>query len=628
MTIPKPRSRTLAGATCAALAMAVLLLGRPAAALPAAMTKEGVQKKAVIITHDARLFARPTGSEGKKADFMTLFFLLTGETGGRVPVTYGPDKEAPDGWLARDSFVEWNTRQMINFEPQAGRELARIFKDAGCAEKFSQSGGAAASPCLELGSEPKRTGTQRDNYSLLVPVLERDRDNYRGGFVRVAEGGSAVKPLPDGAAGAPKTPGSDRVGYDLVLVVDSTASMEQWFQPTLQALNEFIRSARQQFGSRETLPPFRVGLLFYRDRRIQKDCDLEYLFRWEAELTDDISAVSRALAGAKETSCESEEAAESVYDALSRAVQDPRWGDGHYKVVLLVGDAPPHGPGNREKNPLGLDVDAITKMSEERNVRFMTFKIGLADTTEFKELATSVKAAVQGRFRAIEPTDKVAYKAALLKALQEEWGLLIASNKVVDRGITQPQAQQNPSILQRVQPDLSRYDVPIIIANLPPGSTSSGAPEFVEGWVAKKIKQQLAVSEYVFMGKAPLVRLVNVIETIALSAQESISEGGESFIRSMRSSLASMLSVQPEELFRPGESLDGMMAKANVLPFKTTVLSFTAEEVNAWKPADFLRLNKILGEKTTALREFAQRPGNIRYFGDKPHLYVPRDLFP
>lgn len=616
---------TAVAGTVAILAWVALATARPGSALPIAKTKENVQKKAVIITHDAKLFAKAAGADGKEVDFMRIFFLLEGEAGGRVPVTYGPNEADPDGWLARDSFVEWNTLQMINFEPQSGRELARIFADAGCAEKFGLSGSAGA-PCKELGSEPQRTGKQKDDYALLVPVMTRNGDNYQGGFVRVTAGGRVVKPQTNLEAHTGAKTGSDRLGYDLVLVVDSTASMEQWFRPTTQALDAFVGSVRQQIGSGELKTPFRVGLLLYRDRKIVPDCDIGYLFHWEAELTDDTQAVSRALAGSKEANCGSDEAAESVYDALSRAVQDPKWNDGHFKVVLLVGDAPPHPPGNKEKNPLGLDVDSITKMSEERNIRFMTFKIGLGDDAEFKALATSGKAEVQGRFRAIEP-DPNAFKNALLSALNEEWGLLMKGNQAVAQGITQQQAQQDPKAVQNIL-HVKDYDLPIIIANLPPGSAGSGAPDFVQGWVPKKIKQKLAVGEYVFLGKTTLQRFVNVIDTIALAAQDGVTEGGDSFIRSLRTSLATMLNVQPDDLFRSGESLDSMMEKADILPFKTTVLSFTAEEVNAWKPADFERLNKILAEKTTALREYAQKPSNTRMFGDKAHVYVPRDLFP
>ena len=71
-----------------------------------------------------------------------------------------------------------------------------------------------------------------------------------------------------------------------------------------------------------------------------------------------------------------------------------------------------------------------------------------------------------------------------------------------------------------------------------------------------------------------------------------------------------------------------MLRKAEVLPFETTVLSFTAEEINAWKPAEYERLNKILTEKTQLLREHLQKPTNVRLFGTKHHFYVPRDIFP
>jgi hypothetical protein len=624
MKVHTPPRRAAFPLRAAALVLLSFVLSLPGAALPPAKTKENVQKKAVVIKHDAKLYVKPTGEDGKSVDFMQVFFLLEGESGGRVPVTNAPNKSDPDGWLAHDSFAGWDTLQMINFEPQSGRELARIFEDAGCAQSFGLSGTPGS--CKELGSEPQRTGKQRDDYALLVPVMQRDRDNYRGGFVRVTAGGPVVKPQTDDMAAGPRA-ATSQLGYDLVLVVDSTASMQEWFRPTTQALDEFVSSVRQQIGSGELKTPFRVGLLFYRDRKSAPDCDIGYLFHWESELTDDINAVSRALANAKDATCGSDEAAESVYDALSRAVQDPKWKDGQFKVVLLVGDAPPHPPTDNDKNPLHLDVDDITKMFGERNVRLLAFKIGLADQDEFKALATSGEEKVRGRFRALEP-DKAEFKNALLGALHEEWKLLTERNQLVSAGVTQQQAQKDPSILQRKVPDIDKLDVPIIIANLPPGSAGSGAPEFVQGWVPKRIKQQLAVGEYIFMEKLSLQRFVNVIEGIALAAQGGISDGGESFIRSLRTSIAAQLKMQPEDLFRSGESLESMMQKADILPFKTTVFSFTAEEVNAWKPADFERLNKILAEKTTALREYTQKPGNNHLFGDKPHIYVPRDLFP
>lgn len=607
----------------ALLGMAGLLAGGPAVALAPARTSENIQRKAVVITHDAKLYANSNGEDATEAPFMQVYFLLQGETGGRVPVTFEPNKSDPDGWLAKGSFAEWNTLQMINFEPQTGRELARIFGEAGCAQRFGDT--ADPSGCQELGSEPQRSGRARDDYALLIPVFERDGSTYQGGFVRVTADGPVVAPQmnPDGGTDTLATNG--QLGYDLILVVDATASMEQWFRPTTQALRTFIRTVKSQMGGGELQTPFNVGLLFYRDRKAMPDCDIGFLTHWAVDLTEDIDSVARALEGAREATCGSDEIEEAVYDGLNRAVQDPRWHDGNFRVVLLIGDAPPHAPANREKNPLGFTVDAITEMAGERNLRFLTFKIGLDGAEAFEALASSGSEETRGRFRAIEP-NPAEYEQALLAALNDEWELMTKRNEVFDQGVGGEELARDEGLQEEL--DIDSYELPIIIANLPPTASGQSAPDFVEGWVPKKILGKLALGEYVFMGKREVQIFANVIETVSLAAQDGITEGSDAFLRNLRSSLAQMLNVQPDELFRSGESLESMMRKAEILPFRTTVLSFTAEEVNTWRPADFERLNGILAEKTTVLRDYIQRPGNLRLFGSTPHVYVPRDLFP
>ncbi|MDY7092578.1 MAG: VWA domain-containing protein [Acidobacteriota bacterium] len=601
----------------------LLSLTLPVEALVPARTQDQVHRKAVVVTHDARLYESPSGDKGKKSNFMQIYFLLEGEQNNRLPVTLEPNAEQPDGWVAKTDVVEWNTLQMINFEPQSGRELVRIYDSAACAQELALTGEPGA--CKELGSEPQRVGKARSDYALLIPVFQSQDEIYQGGFVRVTAEGPVVRPQTDGELSGQSQQGPVNLGYDLVLVVDATASMQKWFRPTTEALDSFVRSVSDQIGSGEMRRPFRVGLLFYRDRKILQDCDIGFLTKWQAELTNDIQEVTQALAQAQEATCGSDEAAEAVLDGVSRAVQDPKWNDGHFKVVLLIGDSPPHSPAARDKNPLGLSVDHIVNLSSERNIRFLTLKIGIADTAEFEQLAFRGPDAVQGRFRAIEP-DPSAFQQQLLAALKDEWALLTKAEKLVDAGITPQALRADPSLAEPF--DVDQYDLPIIIANLPPSSSGEAPPEFVEGWVPKRIKKQLAMGEYVFMSKNQTLRLANVIQNIALAAESGLTEGPDAFIQNLRSSLAAMLNVPPEDLFRAGESLDGMMRKAQVLPFKTTVLRFSAEEINTWKPADFERLNTILTEKTELLREFAQRPSNFRLFGRTPYLYIPRDIFP
>lgn len=612
-------------ARCFLLVTALAAAETPLSAMTPARTPEGIQKKAVVIKHDAKLFSASKGDAGKESRFMQIYFLLEGTVGGRSPVTLAPNRTEPDGWLAAGSFVEWNTLQMINFEAQGGRELARIFEKSACSERYGRTGEAGG--CPELGSEPQRAGKVRDNYNLLIPVFESDQDNYRGGFVRVtAEEGPVVKPS---VAPPSKEAVKRKLGYDLILVVDSTASMEQWFRPTTEVLREFLSNVRQEIGTEESQVPFHAGLLLYRDRKKVQDCDIGYLNQWEVDLTDGVDRVIQALTSATQASCSSDDVPEAVFDALSRAVQDPKWNDGSFHVVLLVGDAPPHPASDLERNPLKLSTPDITKLAEERNIRFLTFKIGPDGAEEFRDLALAVKDKVLGRFATIEP-NIADFKQQLSAAIRKEWALLTKANVLIESGQIVNATPGSPA-----QPragssklDIDKYDLPIILANLPPGSTGSGAPEFVEGWVPKLIKKKLTMGEYIFLEKTQARTLTNVLDSVSAQADAGEREGGDSFLASLRTSLATMLKVQPEDVFRSGESLDSMMNKANILPFRTTVLSFTAEEVNTWKPADFQRLNKILGEKALALREFLQKPGNIHLFGGVEHLYIPRVLFP
>lgn len=596
----------------------------PARALSPALTPEKVQRKAVVVGHDAKLYKQASGDSGVAANFMQIFFILAGGSGDRIPVTDGPSEEAPDGWLDKDAFVEWNTLQMINFEPQSGRELSKIFKDSACAEQFGRDGVAGA--CKELGSEPRRT-EQRDSYRLLIPVFERSRETYKGGFVRVTANGPVVEPQPDQMPRGnpePSARAGRSFGYDLVLVVDATLSMQDWFKPTTRALQRFVQWAKQQSSGGELNKSFRTGLLFYRDRKLANDCNIGFLTRWEMPLTDDINAITNKLLSAEETKCESDEVAEAVYDGLNRALLDPAWGDSHFKVVLLVGDAPPHPSSNVDKNPLGLDVGKITEMSAQRSVRFLTFKINDKDTLEFRALAESVEEEHKGRFRVIK--DHSGFEEAFFIAMQEEWGLLTTTDTVEKAGIGAEELKKSRALQQRY--NIDDYELPIILAHLPPADAGERPPEFVEGWVSQKIKQRLAVGEYIFMRQTDIKIVANIIDTIATAAEQGAREGSEVFLSTLRYSLATMLKMQPDQLFRSGESLASMMAKANVLPFKTTVLSFTAEEVNQWKPSEFERLNKLMREKIEVLREYIQMPGNIRYFGDTAHVYVPRNLFP
>jgi hypothetical protein len=603
--------------------VATLLLGmmHSTAAYEPDKTPENVQKKAVIITHDARLFKQASdNSSVGQAPFMEIYFMMKPARGNRIPVSKRAYKKgSPDGWLDRNSFVEWNTVQMIQLEPQSGRKLAKVFETQACAELFGRTGQDSGG-CQPLGEEPNRSRTQA-NIRLLIPVFEKTRKSYQGGFIRVNQTGSSVKadPTRPSLSRKPKV-----MGYDIVFAVDSTGSMGKYFAPTMKVLQSFAKHIQGLVQSGEVKMPLRIGLLFYRDRlRRPEACTAEhyYLNKWENRLTENIQKVIQTLGKAKEATCSSEDHPEAVLDGLHRILQDTQWRDNYFRVIVLVGDDAPHSIDS-PKNPMRLAAPQIIKEAGKKQIRFLSFKLGSNEQT-FKDLALQAKERKnKGRYANIPKNNLQQFEADLLQVMIREWGLLRAANKAMVEGT---QVLDDPNV--RRQYDLTGLDALIIKARLP-SDQASQVPKFVKGWIPQDIQNQLAVSEFIFMEKLHLSLLINTLESIAASAETASLEGAEAFIEQVKLALAIQAKVDSHHLFHSGESLNSILQKANILPFKTDILSFTAEEVGYWKPRNYKRINMILDEKVTLLREFLQAPVHVRKFGGKTYFYVPRAFFP
>jgi len=575
-------------------------------------TVENIPKKALIVKHDAKLFkSSQWGSSAKKVPFLQLYFLMTPEKNNRVPVLekFSKTKTRPEGWLEKGSFVEWNTVQMVNFTPQKGRELVNIYASQKCTQEFARSGNTTEE-CQVLGKEPRLASEHQQQYKLLIPVFQRDKENnYHGGFIRIHRDNSQHGPL----------------GYDLVLVVDSSLSMGKYFRPTMQVLETFVKHVRQSTEA-EVLIPLRIGLLFYRDRKSKKkNCDLGYVTQWAQHLTSDVNQVIEVLNHAQSTWCNSINVEEAVWDGLNRAIVDTAWKRNHFQTIILIGDAPPYPKDDLENNPMQFSVAYLHKKAKEgdKRIRFLTFKIGRHNdksSKKFKELALATEEASKGRFNFVAKADLSQFQQNLRDVLIKEWDI----------------AEKAWSLYTNVSPqtlDISQYEYPIITAHLKQMGLSQKVqhkevPDFVKGWVPQKVNQKLAVGEYIFMSKMDLAVSIHIIEGIILAAKNGTKEGGEAFLAIVRNTLATQVKMAFYQLFEQGETLEKILKKANILPFKTQTLSFTAKEVNTWKPVDYQNIIVSLEEKARYLREFMGNPNNERRIGETSYLYVPKEYFP
>ncbi|CAN5334479.1 hypothetical protein BH24PSE2_BH24PSE2_21010 [soil metagenome] len=118
---------------------------------------------------------------------------------------------------------------------------------------------------------------------------------------------------------------------EVVFVLDTTGSMEG----LMQAAKDKIWSIASTMASAQPAPEIRMGLVGYRDRGDQ------YVTR-TVDLSGDLDSMYAALMDFRAEG--GGDTPESVNEALQEAIHGISWSQDRnaYKVVFLVGDAPPH----------------------------------------------------------------------------------------------------------------------------------------------------------------------------------------------------------------------------------------------------------------------------------------------
>lgn len=128
---------------------------------------------------------------------------------------------------------------------------------------------------------------------------------------------------------------SRRNGLEIVFVFDSTGSMGS----VLNAAKD--RIARMLAVLQELVPFARVGVITYRDTGPHED----YLTR-QVQLSRDfyraINFMQMVSAGG------GGDEPEAVYEGLQLAIAEQKWSPSARKLVILIGDAPPHDHGMRK----------------------------------------------------------------------------------------------------------------------------------------------------------------------------------------------------------------------------------------------------------------------------------------
>ena len=172
---------------------------------------------------------------------------------------------------------------------------------------------------------------------------------------------SSIDPQP-----TPKLVSTQKPKVDVVFVLDTTGSMSG----LIQTAKEKIWSIASTMASAQPTPEIRIGLVAFRDRGDQ------YVTR-VIDLSDDLDSVYATLTEFQADGGGDEP--ESVNQALYEAVHNMSWSDANqaYRVVFLVGDAPPHMDYNEAQYP------AIAAAARAKGIVINTVQCGaMAYTAE------------------------------------------------------------------------------------------------------------------------------------------------------------------------------------------------------------------------------------------------------
>ena len=215
---------------------------------------------------------------------------------------------------------------------------------------------------------------------------------------------------------------------DLVFCVDLTGSMSGFISVAKRQMAQVLDAfAPQLHGG------LRVGIVGFRDH-----CDGDKLLE-VYPLDGDLARVSAAIA--KLAVSGGGDAPEAVYTGLEACLALD-WSAGSYRVVLLVGDAPPHGVGcagdTLAIDPTGLSLDDMANKLETEGVFVHALAMRSGDAllaSSFQRLSVSTG----GGYHETSSTASIAIVESIARGLLQDIELDTRILARLREGVTIPE---------------------------------------------------------------------------------------------------------------------------------------------------------------------------------------------
>lgn len=259
--------------------------------------------------------------------------------------------------------------------------LAFLAACGGGADEAVQDTSETDTEAVESGAEseaisdddPSATGSEEDSGELPpTPETGSKVSATRASPAQLAASDTAVAtPTPPANRTNSETPTTINQ-IDLVLVIDATGSMA----PELNQLKAGLDQMASDLFALPGEPLFRYGLVIYRDQNKGESTQRYALTESWAEFAENLMTVTAVGGG---------DYPEDVHTGLYQAVANMSWQPDAARLLILLGDAPPH-----LSPPDTHTLEEITAIAAERNITIYTIgSDGINDsgTAVFQQIA-------------------------------------------------------------------------------------------------------------------------------------------------------------------------------------------------------------------------------------------------
>lgn len=344
-------------------------------------------------------FVNKDGEEKVKTD-MTFYFVMK-EVGDYVllakssKMSKGANDQHLYAWVSKNTYVPWDQRTCLegNWDPAVADNLkgekVGVYKDGkkGTEITLGRENGATHNPATKYRFPKKR---------LRFPLLNISDTKYEltafatpdGKASEFAEDEAEV----DAASKAEEVKENmleETNKINLIVVIDGTSSMENYYKP----MQDAIQKAYETFGSQNGVK-VKAGVVIYRDY-----ADGEYMLE-KLPMTDPNSEklkefLSKGGIYGIKSSPKDRTSAEALYQGLNAALDAKQMGYSKYNsnIMFVVGDC-----GNAANDDKINQQDIIDKCAEYR-INMIAFQVRNKDDASFNDFRRQMGAILRGNLK-------------------------------------------------------------------------------------------------------------------------------------------------------------------------------------------------------------------------------------